>query len=150
MRTSRARPILHPTDFSAASRPAFARALERARAGKSGLLLVHVLNPSLPLIGDEYISPPTYEHFRKASRIWALKQLEKLITRAQAARVPATPIVVEGAEAEQIVRLARSRRASMIVMGTHGRSGITRAILGSVAARVLSHAPCPVLTVRGR
>jgi nucleotide-binding universal stress UspA family protein len=150
MKTPRARPILHPTDFSAASRPAFVKAIEFAQARRSDLLLVHVLNPSEPLIGDEYISPPTYQQFRKTSRVWALKQHERLIARARAARVHATALVLEGAEAEQIVALARSRRASMIVMGTHGRSGIARALLGSVASSVLSHAPCPVLTVRAR
>ena len=144
------RPILHPADFSAASRAAFAKALKLAKASGSEILVLHVLNPSLPVIGDQYISPPTYEQFRRTSRAWALKQLATLIARAKAARVRATPIVLAGAEANQIVRLARSRRASMIVMGTHGRTGITRVVLGSVAARVVSLAPCPVLTVHGR
>ena len=61
------------------------------------------------------------------------------------------PVLVDaGVAAEQIVRLARARRADLIVMGTHGRTGFTRALLGSVAARVVALAACPVLTVRGR
>jgi nucleotide-binding universal stress UspA family protein len=150
MRAAGARPILHATDFSAASRPAFQKAIELARPTRSRLLLVHVLNPLLPAIADEDISPPTYERFQEASRRWARAQLQKLVARAKTARVPATPILLEGAEAQAIARAARARRASMIVMGTHGRSGITRVVLGSVAARVLSLAPCPVLTVRGK
>jgi nucleotide-binding universal stress UspA family protein len=48
------------------------------------------------------------------------------------------------------VRAARSKRADVLVLGTHGRTGLPRFFLGSVAARVLATAPCPVLTVRGR
>jgi nucleotide-binding universal stress UspA family protein len=145
------RPIVHPTDFSAASRPAFAAAIEMARATHSTLVLTHVLNPSVPpVMGDEYISPPTYARFREVSRRWARGRLARLAARARAARVRAVSIIREGAEADQIDRLARSRRASMIVMGTHGRSGLKRVAFGSVAARVLRLARCPVLTVRAR
>jgi nucleotide-binding universal stress UspA family protein len=143
--------IVHPTDFSSASRTAFAKAIELAKASGSAILVLHVLNPSLPLpIGDEYISPPTYDRLLKASRAWALKQLARLTRRARAARVRSASVLREGVEATEIARLARSRRASMIVMGTHGRTGIGRVVLGSVAARVLTLAACPVLTVRRR
>lgn len=143
--------IVHPSDFSVAARSALAAAIEMAKATGSTLVLMHVLNPAMPpVLGDEYISPPTYARFREVSRTWARRQLDRLTARARAARVRAVSIIREGAEADQIVRLARSRRASMIVMGTHGRTGVRRMILGSVAARVLSLAPCPVLTVRGR
>jgi nucleotide-binding universal stress UspA family protein len=145
------RPIVHPTDFSSASRPAFAKAIALAKASGSAIVVLHVLNPSLPLpIGDEYISPPTYDGLLKASRAWALKQLAGLTRRARAARVRAAAVLREGVEATEIARLAKSRRAAMIVMGTHGRTGIRRFALGSVATRVLNLAPCPVLTVRGR
>lgn len=145
------RPIVYPTDFSPASRPAFAAAIAMAKATHSALVLVHVLNPSMPpVMADEYISPPTYARFREVSRRWARGRLARLAARARAARVRAASIIREGAEADQIVRLARSRRASMIVMGTHGRSGVKRVAFGSVAARVLRLARCPVLTVRAR
>lgn len=141
--------IVHPTDFSPASRPAFSAAIEMAKATRSALVLMHILNPAMPpVMGDEYISPPTYARFREVSRRWARGRLARLIARARAAR--AVSIIREGTEADQNVRLARSRRASMIVMGAHGRSGVKRVAFGSVAARVQSHAPCPVLTVRGR
>jgi nucleotide-binding universal stress UspA family protein len=52
--------------------------------------------------------------------------------------------------AERIVRTARALRADLIVMGTHGRTGVTRVVLGSAAARVVATASCPVLTVRAR
>jgi nucleotide-binding universal stress UspA family protein len=143
--------IVHPTDFSAASTPAFTEAIRLARTNRAPLLILHVLNPLMPPnIGRQSIAPPTYRELQKAWRMWALKQLTRLTKRARAAKVRSASIVREGAEAPEIARLARSRRAAMIVMGTHGRSGVGRVLLGSVATRVLSLAPCPVLTVRAR
>jgi nucleotide-binding universal stress UspA family protein len=143
--------IVHPTDFSAASTPAFSEAIKLARTNRAPLLILHVVNPLMPPnIGKQSIAPPTYRELQKAWRMWALKQLARLTKRARAAKVRSTSIVREGAEAPEIARLARSRRAEMIVMGTHGRSGVGRVFLGSVATRVLSLAPCPVLTVRAR
>jgi nucleotide-binding universal stress UspA family protein len=144
------RAILHATDFSAASRPAFAKAIELSRAVRSPLLVLHVLNPMVPLIGDRPVEPPTYVQLQKASRAWAFKQLARLTARAKARGVTARALLVEGSEAGTIARVARSRRVGMIVIGTHGRSGLERALLGSVATRVVSLATCPVLTVRGR
>jgi nucleotide-binding universal stress UspA family protein len=143
--------IVHPTDFSAASTPAFSEAIRLAKTSRAPLLILHVLNPLTPAnIGKQSITPPTYQELRKAWRGLALKQLTRLTKRARAANVRSAYIVREGAEATEIARLARSRRAAMIVMGTHGRSGIGLVLLGSVATRVLSLAPCPVLTVRAR
>jgi nucleotide-binding universal stress UspA family protein len=144
------RVILHATDFSPASRSAFARAIELTKGTNGQLLVLHVLNPMVPVIGARPIEPPTYARLQQASRAWALKQLARLTDRAKAARVRVTAVLVEGSEAGTIARLARSRRAWMIVMGTHGRTGIERVLLGSVAARVVSLASCPVMTVRAR
>ena len=144
------RVIVHATDFSPASRPAFVKALELTKGTKSQLLVLHVLNPMVPMISDRAIEPVTYAQLQQASRAWALKQLARVTARAKAAGVRATPILLEGSEAGTIARLARSRRASLIVIGTHGRTGVERVLLGSVAARVVSVAACPVMTVRGR
>lgn len=76
--------------------------------------------------------------------------MEGLLKRARGAGVKAKSIIVTGTPADLIVRTARSRRADLIVMGTHGRSGLSRFLLGSVAARIITMAPCPVLTVRGK
>lgn len=144
------RVILHATDFSPASRPAFDKAVELTKGFSGQLLVLHVLNPMLPMMSAQPIQPPTYAQLRQSSRLWALKQLARVTARAKTAGVRATAVLLEGREAGTIVRLARSRRASMIVIGTHGRTGVERILLGSVAARVVSLAPCPVMTVRGR
>ena len=141
------RRILYPSDFSPASRPAFKRGVELARALRSQLLIVHVMGP-LPTIGEGYITPETVERLLQSQRLLAQRQLRALVTRAKAAGVRASGLLVEtGMPHEQIVRVARRKRADMIVMGTHGRSGLTRLLLGSVAARVIATAKCPVLTV---
>jgi len=144
------RRIVHPTDFSTASRAAFAKAVEMAKADRGELLLVHVLSPVMPVPGDGYISPKVYDEIAASTRAWAQKQLDKLLAKAKAAGARVKGLLVEGVPHEQIVRLARSKRADVVVMGTHGRSGLAKLFLGSVAGRVVTAAPCPVLTVRGR
>ena len=146
------RRILHPTDFSKASAPAFARALAEARQTRSELLVVHVLAPVIPAAGasEGYLSPSVYEQMSKSARAWAQKQMDRLLAKAKAARVRARGMLLEGVAHEQIVRAAKRQRAALIVIGTHGRTGVARFFLGSVAARVAATAPCPVLTVRGR
>jgi nucleotide-binding universal stress UspA family protein len=144
------RRVLHPTDFSRASGAAFSRALAEARANKAALLIVHVLAPAVPVAGEGYVSPSVYEQMAEASRAWGQRQMNRLLARARTARVRVRGLLLEGVAHEQIVRAARRQRADLIVIGTHGRTGVARFFLGSVAARVTATAPCPVLTVRGR
>jgi nucleotide-binding universal stress UspA family protein len=147
---ARMRRIVHPTDFSPASAPAFRKALELAKDNGARLLLVHVL-PSLPMLPDAYIAATTYDDMLQAHRRQADGQMQRLVKRARAAGVKATGTVVDvGVAAEQIVRFAKRQGAGVIVMGTHGHGALARAVLGSVAERVVPRAHCPVLTVRGR
>jgi nucleotide-binding universal stress UspA family protein len=141
---------MHPTDFSRASGAAFTRALAEARANRAELLLVHVLAPVISMAGEGYVSPSAYQQMTEAAEAWARKQMHRLLAKAKTARVRARGMVLEGVAHEQIVRTAKRRRADLIVIGTHGRTGVARFFLGSVAARVTATAPCPVLTVRGR
>jgi universal stress protein A len=144
------RTVMVASDFSPASRAAFARAVELARANRARLLVMHALTLVPPMLGGEYIPPQTWERIESASRAEARKQIDALVTRARRAGVRATGLIVVGSAYEVIVRAARSKRADVLVLGTHGRTGLPRFFLGSVAARVLATAPCPVLTVRGR
>ncbi len=145
----RLRRILAATDFSPASARAVAKAIELARASHAQLILAHVLAPVTPILGDGYIPPSTYERLAEASRRTARRRLEALRGRAAKAGVQATMLVLDGVAADQITRAARKRRADLIVIGTHGRTGFARFLLGSVAQRVLTVAPCDVMTVRG-
>ena len=146
MRTVRR--IVHPSDFSPASRPAFKKALEFARTYHAQLIVVHVLSV-LPIVPDGYVAPSVWDDLERGQRATAQRQLGRLVASAKKAGVRAASALLDiGVTHEQIVRFARARRADMIVMGTHGRSGLTKALLGSVASRVLASARCPVVTVR--
>lgn len=144
------RRVLHASDFSTASGPAFKTAMEMAKGSNAELLLVHVLTPVAPIVGEGYVSPKTYEEIEQSARAHGQKQLDGLLQRAKKAGVRATGLLLQGMPHDQIIRAARSRSVDLIVMGTHGRSGIAKLFLGSVAERVVATAPCPVLTVRGK
>ena len=147
---SRIRRVLHPTDFSRASSPAFARAVEMARSNRAELLLVHVVVPTYLPIGDGYISPNVYADMEASARAYAQKQLAALVAKARKAGVRAKGLLMDGPPYERIAQAARRKRADLVVIGTHGRTGFAKLFLGSVASRVLAIAPCPVLTVRGK
>ena len=144
------RRVLHPTDFSKASAPAFSKAVEMAKANRAELLIAHVMNPVVPMAGEGYLSPKMYEDLMASTRAWAEKQLDQRLARARKSGVRAKSVLAEGSAHEQIVRITKAKRADLVVMGTHGRSGLAKLFLGSVAGRVVAAAPCPVLTVRGK
>ena len=144
------RHILYPSDFSPASSAAFTKALALARDAKAQLTIVHVLNPAVVLPVDGYVAPSVYDDIQRLAETYARKKLDVLLARARKAGVRAKTALVEGVAAERIVAAARRNRADLIVIGTHGRTGLARLMLGSVASRVVATAACPVLTVRGR
>jgi nucleotide-binding universal stress UspA family protein len=145
----RVRRILHATDFSRASTPALKGAISMAKANHARLTVVHVMAPpSLALPGEGYVSPALYESLESSARAAAQKRLNAVLARARAAGVRARGLLLEGVPHELIARAAR--KADLLVIGTHGRSGLARLFLGSVASRLVALAPCPVLTVRGR
>ena len=144
------RRILHPSDFSPASRAAFRKAIEMAKTNRAALLVVHVMSPIVPVPGDAYMSPKMYDDLADSARAFGQKQLDKLLAQAKKARVRAKGFLLEGSAHQEIVRFARARRVDLIVMGTHGRTGLAKLFVGSVADRVVAAASCPVLTVRGK
>ncbi|HEY7650885.1 MAG TPA: universal stress protein [Methylomirabilota bacterium] len=147
---TRIRRILYASDFSPASRPAFARAVALAKTDRAALTIVHVMIPVVPLVGYGYVSPALERDLTRRARAQAIKRIGALVAKAKTAGARATSLVLEGAPADRIVRAARARRADLIVMGTHGRGAMAKLFLGSVAGRVIATSLCPVLTVRGR
>jgi nucleotide-binding universal stress UspA family protein len=142
--------ILHASDFSSASRPAFAKAVQLARANRAELIVAHVMIPTVPPLVDGYISQKAYAEIDAAARRAAQTRLGALVTKARRAGVRARALLLEGLPGDRIVRAARSRRTDLLVIGTHGRTGWSRLVLGSVASYVIGRARCAVLTVRGR
>jgi nucleotide-binding universal stress UspA family protein len=142
------RTIMHATDFSSASRAAFAKALQLARRDHAPLVIAHVMTPPVPIIGDGYVSPATWENIYRGYRKSAQRKLDAAVARAKAAGVRARGLLLEGVPHEQILRAAR--RAALLVIGTHGRTGVARFFVGSVAGRIVAGSRCPVVTVRGK
>jgi nucleotide-binding universal stress UspA family protein len=148
---TRIRRIMHPSDFSPTSARAFVKAIQFAHLNRARLLLVYVLAPIAPIIGDDYVaSSRMYVDLQRAARAHGKEEIDKLVAKAKKAGVRTSGLLLEGNPAQQIVRAAKSTRTDMIVMGTHGRTGLAKLFIGSVAQRVVSTAPCPVLTIRSR
>jgi nucleotide-binding universal stress UspA family protein len=143
------RQIMHATDFSSASRPAFAKAVELAKRDRMGLVVVHVMTPPA-WVGDGYISPSTLDEIYRGYRKDSQKKLDALVAKAKAAGVRARGVLLDGMPGEQILRAAKSLKPACVVVGTHGRTGVARFFVGSVAGRVVAGATCPVVTVRGK
>jgi nucleotide-binding universal stress UspA family protein len=135
------RTILHPTDFSEGSAYAFRTACSLAHDYEARLLLVHV-RPPVVIYGN---LPPV-----PAEPAEILRKEPKLLDRMQPPdpEVPVERHLVTGDPAAEILRLARTEKCDLIVMGTRGLTGLDRLLLGSVAEQVLRRAPCPVLTVK--
>ncbi|HWP35898.1 MAG TPA: universal stress protein [Thermodesulfobacteriota bacterium] len=138
--------ILHPTDFSDGAERARAEAIRLARATGGEVVLLHVLLET-PAYGEGLTAAQVLE-LQEAQRRWAGERLEAVSAETRAAGVAARGLVRTGDPARETVRAADEEGADLIVMGTHGRSGLGRLLLGSVADRVIRQASCPVVTVR--
>lgn len=100
------------------------------------------------MVPEYYMGGATLDQLNAEARRWSQQRLAALTEKAKKAGVRATGLMVEGDPARQIVRVARSKRADLLVVGTHGRTGLNKFFVGSVAERVVSSATCPVVTVR--
>lgn len=144
---SRIRRIVHATDFSPASRRAFTTAVNLAKSLNARLTIVHAMATAIPIVPELYLDATLFDRIEQQTRDWSTTRLKRLAERARIAGARVSTELREGDAASQIVRAAKS--ADLIVMGTHGRGGIPRVLLGSVAERVVRTSACPVMTVRG-
>ena len=140
--------ILVPTDFSAGSERAWRMARRLAGALRSELVLVHVLVEVPPFFEGGPFSSGRVRELFATTRRWTEEQLEQRVGEARAAGHTARAVIRAGAPHAEIVAAVRDEQADLVVLGTQGRGGIDRALLGSVADRVIRTAPCPVLAVR--
>ena len=141
------RRILVATDFSEASAPAIKEAVELAQDGGSLLFVAHAYQAPNMAQADS-VAPGVYEEWDRNLRAGVEAKLSPLVEKAVKAGVNARPLVLSGAPDEAITAAARDQKADLVVMGTHGRKGVSRFFLGSVASRVISTSECPVMTVR--
>jgi nucleotide-binding universal stress UspA family protein len=137
----KAKKILFPTDFSSCSDAPLAYATALARDTGATLLIVHVEEPPLAYGGGEmYYGTPEPDYA-------GLEQMLANVRPTDPA-VPCERKLISGSPAETIVELAAAENVDLIVMGTHGRTGLRRLLMGSVAEAVIRTAPCPVLIYR--
>lgn len=144
------RKILYATDFSKASERALQEAVEQAKRNRAELLVVHVIEPVPYVSGEEFGGGEIYAKLEEISKREAQASMAKLMQRLKKTRVKAQSYLFKGSAHDQIVKAARSKKADMIVIGTHGRTGLSKLFMGSVAGKVVSSASCPVVTVRGK
>ncbi|SRR5579885_2227834 len=135
------RTILHPTDFSGPSAAALAVAVSLARDHGARLILLHVMGQPAILDGTGLV-PFDPAMYRDELR----DKLDQVALRAPGIRVEKR--LEQGHAANEVLRIAAETGCDVIVMGTHGWSGLRRLLMGSVAADVVQRATCPVLTVR--
>lgn len=134
--------ILHPTDFSTHSKYAFRLACSVAKEHHARLIVMHV--PPAPR-AFLYEGVPVVQQLDEQEADLEAK-LHAL--RCQHCKLPIEYRMEKGVAAEEILRVAQETNCDLIMMGTHGRTGLGRLLIGSVAERVLREANCPVLTVK--
>ena len=145
------RRILYATDYSKASGRALDAAVNLAKQNNAELLVVHVIEPvGQYAAGDDFDGAELYMKIQDANKQDAERSMQKLMRKLEQAKVNAKSLLLKGVAHDQIVRAAKNRKANMIVIGTHGRTGLSKLFMGSVAGKVVSLATCPVVTVRGR
>lgn len=142
--------ILCPTDFSEFSEHALDQAVMLARWYGAEVTALHVFAVPVSMAalgGDGSFVPIDYTALATGQRQELELQLERSAARAASGEVKIHRAIADGGVIEEILKKAHALPADLVVMGTHGRSGFERLLLGSVTERVLRKAPCPVLTV---
>lgn len=140
------RSILVPTDFSPQATAALEAATDLARRFESSITLLHVYAVPGLLMPDGFVAatPDALRELLDAVE----RSLKELRARTEAPGRTVETIARQGGAHHEIVEVARERGHDLIVIGTHGRTGVARFLIGSVAERVVRDAPCPVLVVR--
>ena len=139
--------ILLATDGSPSAAKAVAEAVDLA--GATGWPLTIVTAWHVPVTGFAYEPLVAVPEVEDVVRDRAREALDAAVATARAAGLEPEALLAEGMPADEVCALATEREATLIVIGSHGWSGVRRLLFGSVSAAVLHHAPCPVLVVRG-
>jgi universal stress protein A len=139
--------ILTAIDFSENSDYAFKYALSLAKQFQAELTILHVINEPVDLRGF-YVPHISFEQLEKEIEDGAVKMMEKFCQEQMGDFTSYTTSTATGIPYEEIIRIAEETDTSLIVLGTHGRTGLDHILFGSTAERVVRSASCPVLTIR--
>lgn len=143
------RTILLPTDFSGCANYALPYAAAIARATNAKLICVHVVEPIVPAVGYTGLGEPMpIADISEQLEGSAERELPKLAECEECTGLDIEEMIVHGDAAAEIVRVATERKVDLIVISSHGRTGLGRIIFGSTAEAVVRHASCPVLVVK--
>jgi len=139
--------ILFPIDFSEGSKDALDYAISLSKEYNAKLFLIHVVHDISMSAGWQVAHIRIDELYREMVES-AKKEMERFCRNELRGHENIEPIVVRGIPDEEILKAARDKKIDIIVIGTHGRTGIDRILFGSTAEKVVRKAPCPVLSVR--
>jgi nucleotide-binding universal stress UspA family protein len=143
------RSILLPTDFSDCGNYALSYAASLARTFGASIICVHVIEPMVPTVGYSGMTEPLpIADITDQLEYSAERELPKLAQREECAGLEVEEMIVHGEAASEIVRVAKERNVDLIVVSSHGRTGLGRILFGSTAEAVVRHASCPVLVVK--
>jgi universal stress protein A len=145
------RRILWPTDLSRLARTALPHALQLVAGSKGELVILHVL-PTVTAYMFPEIAGSAWDQIDRANRSIGKRKLDRITDEIKAAHpeLRVQNVLAEGVVFDEVLRAARRFRCDLIVLATHGRTGLKHVLLGSVAENVVRRAPCPVLIVRPR
>jgi nucleotide-binding universal stress UspA family protein len=145
--------ILVPHDFSPCAERALDVAAELAAVNGAAIAILHVSSLPANLSGDTRLQPAGEETTLRVDEYTtraAIKQLEAIAEPLRRERIAVITRAVTGDVTEEILAATRALNADVLVVGTHGRTGLAHLLLGSVAEKLVRHAPVPVVTVRSR
>ena len=145
----RLRRILLPTDFSGCANYALPYAAAIARATQASVVCVHVVEPVVPAVGYSGLADPMpIADMSEQLEDSAERELPRLTDCEELTGLEVEEVIVHGDAAAEIVRVAGEQEVDLIVISSHGRTGLGRMIFGSPAEAVVRHASCPVLVVK--
>jgi nucleotide-binding universal stress UspA family protein len=143
------RSILVPIDFSECGNYALSYGAALARSFGASIICVHVIEPMAPAVGYSGMSEPLpIADISDQLEDSAERELPKIAESEECAGLEVEELIVHGEAASEIVRVAKDRQVDLIVVSSHGRTGLGRILFGSTAEAVVRHASCPVLVVK--
>lgn len=141
--------ILVPVDLSEGSQGLIDYAIQLARPFNAALEIIHAWEPPQYVAPDLLVAAPGWnsQSLEKVAVDAATKELQTLVSKVKDSPVPLQHRVVVGEAASTVLQVAEEGKHDLIIMGTHGRRGLPRLLLGSVAQKIVARAHCPVLTL---
>ncbi len=141
--------ILLPTDFSECGNYALRYATSLARTFGASIICVHVIEPMVPTAGYSGMTEPLpIADITEQLEDSAERELPRIAECEECAGLQVEEVIAHGEAASEIVRVAKARNVDLIVVSSHGRTGLGRILFGSTAEAIVRHASCPVLVVK--